>query len=60
VLSPDGKTFVTGNDDGTARIWSVGYLDTVNYLCFNLFRDFTDEEREHYYIKDEFPTCPTK
>ena len=57
-FSPDGKTFATGSDDGTARIWSVDYHETINYLCSNLLRDFTDAEREQYHIKDNLPTCP--
>ena len=58
VFSADGKTFVTGSDDGTARMWSVDYRDTMNYLCTSLLRDFTDAEREQYHIKDNLPACP--
>ena len=57
VFSPDGKTFFTGSDDGTAWMWDVDYHDTVRYLCANLLRDFTDEERAQYHIMDNKPTC---
>jgi WD40 repeat protein len=60
AFSTDGKTFVTASDDGTARIWSVDYRDTMNYLCSNLLRDFTDAEQEQYHIQDNLPTCPTQ
>jgi len=60
VFSPDGKTFVTSYDNGTARIWSVDFRDTVNYLCTSLLRDFTDEELEQYHIRDKFLPFPTK
>jgi WD40 repeat protein len=60
AFSPDGETFVTGSDDGTARMWSVDYRDTTNYLCSSLLRDFTDAERAQYDIKDNSPTCPVQ
>jgi len=60
VFSPDGKSIITASDDGTARMWSVDYRDTMNYLCSHLLRDFTDEEREQYHIKDNMPTCPAQ
>lgn len=58
VFSPDGKTFVTVSDDGTARMWDVDYSDTVQYLCSNLLRDFTVDERIQFGIQDQSPTCP--
>jgi hypothetical protein len=54
----DGKTFLTASDDGTARMWSMNYQDTLNYLCSSLLRDFTDAERAQYHIMDQAPTCP--
>jgi WD40 repeat protein len=60
AFSPDGKTFITGSDDGTARIWSVDYRDTMNYLCNNLLRDFSASEREQYHIADKKPICPVQ
>jgi WD40 repeat protein len=58
VFSPDGKTFVTASDDGTARVWGVDYRDTMNYLCSSLLREFSDEEQKQYHITDHLPTCP--
>jgi WD40 repeat protein len=60
AFSTDGKTFFTGSDDGTARMWDVDYRDTMNYLCSNLLRDITDAEREQYHIQDNLPTCPAQ
>jgi WD40 repeat protein len=53
AFSPDGKTFVTSNDDGTARMWDMDYHDTIDYPCSNLLRDFTAEERAQYQIMDD-------
>jgi len=49
---------VTSSDDGTAMLWDVDYHTTVDYLCSILLRDFTDDERAQYGIKDNTPTCP--
>jgi WD40 repeat protein len=59
IFSPDGKYILTGSDDGTARLWDVDYHTTMQYLCSILWRDFTDEERQEYDIKDTTATCPT-
>jgi len=32
VFAPDGKTFVTGGDDGTVRVWSVATGEQVNLI----------------------------
>ena len=60
VFSPDGKYILTGSDDGTAMLWDVDYHTTMSYLCSVLLRDFTNEERTQYGIKDNMPTCPAK
>ena len=59
AFSPDGRNFFTASDDGTARMWDVDYRDTLRYLCTHLLRDFTDEERAQYEIRDKAPTCST-
>jgi WD40 repeat protein len=58
AFSTDGKTALTGNDNGIARLWDVDYHDTVGYLCSVLLRDFTNDERAEYGITDKTPTCP--
>jgi WD40 repeat protein len=58
IFSPDGKYILTGSDDGTAMLWDVDYHTTMKYLCSQLKRDFTDDERAQYGIKDTTPTCP--
>jgi WD40 repeat protein/class 3 adenylate cyclase len=60
AFSPDGKRIVTSSDDGTAMLWDVDYHTTMQYLCRVLLRDFTEEERAQYGIKDKTPTCPGK
>jgi WD40 repeat protein/class 3 adenylate cyclase len=58
AFSPDGKHIATASVDFTARIWPTDYHEAVNYLCARVPRDFTDEERAQYEIKDNEPTCP--
>jgi WD40 repeat protein len=58
TFSPDGKYVLTGSNDGTARLWDTDYHDTIQYACSLLWRDFSNEERTHYGIADNSPTCP--
>ncbi|HEX9331621.1 MAG TPA: hypothetical protein VF896_07020 [Anaerolineales bacterium] len=58
TFSPDDKYVLTGASDGVARLWFVDLHDEIQYLCSRLTRDFTDEERKQYDIKDTKPTCP--
>jgi WD40 repeat protein/class 3 adenylate cyclase len=60
TFSPDGNYILTGSDDGTAMLWDVDYHTTTQYLCSVLLRDFTEDERAQYGIKDNAPTCPPK
>jgi WD40 repeat protein len=60
VFSPDGKYILTASDDRTARLWITDYRDTIGYICRLVTRDFTDQEREQYDIRDEEPTCPAE
>ena len=55
---PDGKHILTL--DGTTMLWDVDYHTTINLLCSVLLRDFTEEERAQYRIKDNSLTCPAK
>ena len=60
AFSPDDRLLVTASTDGTSRLWYTDYREDVRYLCGKLLRDFTDEERAQYEIKDSVPTCPQK
>ncbi len=57
-FSPDGKLVLTAAMDGTARLWNSDYTDTLHYLCKQLTRGFSQDERARYSITDENPTCP--
>ena len=58
AYSPDGKWMLTMLSDGSAQVWQADYHDAVHDLCGKLLRDFTDDERTQYEIKDNKPTCP--
>ena len=58
AFSPDNKYVLTGANDGIARMWFVDLYHEIQYLCSRLTRDFTNQERKQYDIKDTTPTCP--
>jgi WD40 repeat protein len=58
AFSPDDKYVLTGANDGVARLWFFDLHDEIQYICSRLTRDFTDDERKQYEIKDNTPTCP--
>jgi len=58
AFSPDSKYLVSLSTDGIARFFDVDYHTTTQYLCSQLLRDFTDEERAQYSITNTTPTCP--
>jgi WD40 repeat protein len=60
AISPDSKYVATASDDKTVRVWHTDYHEAVRYLCAHVVRDFTDQERVQYGIRDKEPTCPTK
>ena len=57
-FSADDRLVVTASTDGTSRLWYTDYREDVRYLCGQLLRDFTADERAQFEIKDNEPTCP--
>ncbi len=55
---PTGRYIVTASFDGTTRIWDADYNDLITYACTRITRDFSDDERTRYGIRDSNPTCP--
>ncbi len=56
-FAPDGKHFLVATGEATASLWPTDYHDTIRYLCGVLTRDLTADERVHYGIADDGPTC---
>jgi WD40 repeat protein len=65
TVSPDNRTFASGSDDRTIRLWRLSSPDpavAIRRICRALHRDFTPEERTMY-LKGrdvEAPVCPPK
>ena len=60
TFSPDGKYILTASDDGTARLWLIDLHDTIRAVCALLTRDLTSDERTHFGLSDQGPTCPAQ
>jgi WD40 repeat protein/class 3 adenylate cyclase len=60
AFSPDGTYILTSSDDHTARLWPIDHHANVTFLCGELSRDFTTQERAQFGIQDNAPTCPQK
>ncbi|MFQ3633017.1 helix-turn-helix domain-containing protein [Roseiflexus sp.] len=51
-FAPDGRHILTCSSDGTARIWHLDWRDAAEHLRSRLLRDFTEDERTQYGIRD--------
>jgi WD40 repeat protein len=58
AFTPDGKKIVTTSLDKSVRTWITDYNDLLAYACSRVGRDLTLEERTHFGITDQEPTCP--
>ena len=56
LIAPDGKTMLI-NDGSFSTIWPVEIAELKTFLCQQVTRDFTEEERQLYEITDQGPTC---
>lgn len=56
----DEMSYLTGSEDGTARLWLLDLQDTIRAVCTTLTSDLTPEERTQFGISDQGPTCPAQ
>jgi serine/threonine protein kinase/WD40 repeat protein len=55
-FSPDSQYAVV-NNGLNATLWNVALDDDIAYLCSQITRDLTDEERTYYGIEPDAETC---
>ena len=58
AFAPDSQSVLIGGSGQFAQRWDTDYQTLMDSVCGRVLRDFSEEERERYSIKDQQPTCP--